>query len=221
VKTIKILFIGYLSLCISCKNSTVEPEIKDSLIPLAAGNEWIFQETTTGIYLPYPDVDTVSFLISESKIISNQKWYRKKIIDKGIPFDLDNIWSMEYQNASTGILSRVIYYDSASSVYLYHKYPTSINDKNGIPRSTIYNGKLIIDTFMVSITISVDTVITVPAGTYHCVHHQIVPSTGKITSKTDVYISPNYGWIKEESVEYFNGYISKKIIGEAISIKLK
>jgi len=189
----RIFIIVFLGLTInSCNNNVVDPSSSSNvhLIPFSTSNKWIFSQTTydslgsvSSVYL-----DTIQFL---DTIISNITWFHTK----------NNDWA--YANSNSGVISRLI---DDNHIFLSYKYPAVQGERYGSPslaHADIGNAWLV-DTEYYTTVLQIDTVISVPAGNYHCLLYQTRSYNSNIGFYENEYISPGYGWIKLETYFIYN-----------------
>jgi hypothetical protein len=164
----------------SCKDDPASPDGSNEIWPLAVGNYWaytyIFNDTTT-VY------DTVT--VVGDTIINGDKWY---MLGSGL---VDEI--VLFRNLSTGLVTKEDDWDSTAYQYIM-KYPTQVGDTlfrwdvdNPEDRDTV-------------ITISVNTPVTVAAGSFSAIVFQVIDYEELLnyTSKEVTYFSRNVGMIKNE-----------------------
>jgi hypothetical protein len=165
-------------------NSRKLQNINQEIIPIAEGNNWIYHN----YYYRSPrkdsicDADTIQFQIGKKIKINNEEWFQWGVF--GI--DFRNVG----RNKKEGFCT--ITYDniqniSVDSAFLFFKYPTKPGD--------VWYSKFDNDTIQ---TISLDEEVTVPAGTFKCIHYRKKDS-GKYPNN-GFFMAPGVGMIKCEII---------------------
>ena len=180
----------FFSLLLSCNKNPIAPNtIRTILIPLAVGNEWDMVRTGFDSIGTVTSTEAESILIKADTTIAGQHWFYR---DYGIYY-------FAYQNTETGVLTRLISPYADTNALIYFKYPTQVGDTYGHPwviESPDHASMT--DTAEQTTVLSTDEVITVPAGTFHCIkYHTILLPFGS-NFYFDEYVSPNYGWIRTD-----------------------
>jgi len=161
----------YLSGCEKDNNALTEPEGTIEILPLAVGNQWIFD-------FEFYVNDTLHQVLTDSMIIdSTYEWQ-------------GNVWHVLkeqigiyssinfYRNTEDGLwMMHPTYQDTTAG--LYFKYPA-------VPGDWWVNGRG--DTMMVK---SITDTINIPAGTFSgCYHYQFVGDN----ESEGMWLTPGVGW---------------------------
>jgi hypothetical protein len=179
----------------ACNNNVAGPSMatNSSFIPLSTSNKWV------SLVTKYDSLGNVLSSYSDSTqfedtVISNIVWYHTKNNDYA------------YANSDSGVITRLIGEKTNSHIYLSYKYPVVRGECFASPSlacASLGNAWLV-DTAYHTLVLSTDTVITVPAGSYHCIGYQTKNNDTNTTWSTIEYISPHYGWIKAEVCQSYN-----------------
>jgi hypothetical protein len=173
-----LLFIFASLLIYNCSDTTEPGDSIIQLIPLKISNTWNYKMTSydsTGTVSYYEDITSS---IDKDTIIHGLKWYGYNSVPPGI-------W---HTNKSDGYWSFVkggignILNDTSLIAY---KYPTRVGDIYGDPETPIE-------------VLSVDEMITVPAGEFKVIHlfETFIGSTNYLLDSFETFITPGVGVIK-------------------------
>ncbi len=182
MKINNIIIVGLISILASCKKEKVEsnvnPIISTQIYPLKIGNRWDWRKISYGT----PNDTTYKPIsITGDTLIGLDHWYLEQ----------------EYPLPPTLIANRsdgfYIYCSSANMGKLYLKYPAQLNDSYS---QDCYNDSIFV--------LSIDTTITVAAGTFNC-YHYLVHGIGS-PDESHVYASPGIGTIKSQ--HYFSNFLA-------------
>jgi hypothetical protein len=190
---LKLLGVTILTIFISnCSEGTIEPSINDDVIlPLALGNTWEY------ICYQYPisNPDSISqsmkliSIIDSVYTINGKKWYGLRTYNPESP---EAGMYIQLRNVREGLRFLDNPYNFAE--ILYFKYPTVINE------SIIWDNYKT-DRIDTTVTISINSETTVPAGKFTCIHYQR-------NGDDDEYYCPNIGQIKS-SIKFINTFGNK------------
>lgn len=163
------------------------------MLPITIGNSWTYQDTVYGSGNEYVLDQTFSITIISSVVINGKKYAT-----------FDDMLSSPTRNDALGTWTLRL--DSTRTEYLEFKYPGSLGDVFDFDTTTtpttnggtqvVYGHAQIITT---------DTLITVPAGTFHCYGYEydyFTMQDGKLYSKDLSYCAPNVGCIKDEAYKF-------------------
>ncbi|MBM2816532.1 MAG: hypothetical protein HW421_3294 [Ignavibacteria bacterium] len=176
--------LGFISLFNTVCDSKNKKLSKKEIIPIAEGNNWTYDN----YYYRSPRKDsiceagTIQLVFGKKIIIKNEEWVQWGVFG----FGFSNVGI----NKKEGFYR--IFYDSIQdinfdSAFLFFKYPTEPGDK--------WYSKFENDTIQ---TISLYEEVTVPAGTFKCIHYRTkglskYPNNG-------FFIAPGVGMIKCEII---------------------
>jgi hypothetical protein len=170
---------------IACNDTTTGPtDPNKEIMPVAVGNYWTFYkyEWRNSNIDTVNIKDSVTNIVTEKIEFNGQDWFK---LGSGYL----------YHNGSLGLIRMV--YDStqplkAINEYLYIQYPVKVGD-------VFVSGEQQ-DTMAV---INTDKIITVPAGTFHCVDFQI---TSKVYDYKEYhsYMSPGVGQVMFQYVAFID-----------------
>lgn len=161
-----------------CSEPTEPDNSINELIPLKIGNTWNYKMTdydSNGVVLYYEDITTS---ITRDTTISSLKWYGYNNSPSGIWYTnkTDGYWT--FVKGGTGNVLN-------DTSLLAYKYPTQVGDIYGnsdTPREVL----------------SIDEIITVPAGTFKVIHiiTTYIGSTNYLLDSYETFIAPGIGVIK-------------------------
>jgi len=174
----------------SCRHSPTEapagvPTVaKDSIIPLNIGNKWTWQltlyDTLGKPYSTYLD----SLRIDSAKNINSEHW-----CFPGHPYE-----KLAFANLSDGCYYRA-FDDTPGASFLFYRYPARANDTYRAPSGVVSGYRVwIVDTLESMTILSIDTTITVPAGTFTCYLYRRARKDG--VHYFDEFLAPGLGWIR-------------------------
>lgn len=174
------LYVAVLLFVAACDSTSISPEDAgtDALIPLAVGNEWIWQtverSTHRGEVKEAVRFDTVR-VVSDTSLLG-ESWFRLR--EK----------NGEYlaANRPSGFWHRTLSEAGNGDPLLVYKYPAGIGEQ--FPRPSWPDSSVIQ-------VMSLDTTITVPAGTFKAVHYAQIWNDKPITC--DFFVAPGAGLIKK------------------------
>ncbi|MFZ5981687.1 MAG: hypothetical protein ACOYVF_13770 [Candidatus Zixiibacteriota bacterium] len=197
-------FLIFASFFISCSTKEpLEPEEEiPCLMPLAIGNSW---SEIIRLYYPSGEISmtiTGSSTVTSRVIIDNEYWYR---IDKEFNYMGDITHSYHFLcHKVNGLWYRS---DVAATPELKIKYPLVQGEI-----TQLENGYKEL--------VSLDTIITVPAGTFNCYYWRSYCTSN--TCRTHQFFAPGYGYIKyinELTDDY--GYFFTEQLTETNSLNLQ
>lgn len=208
VLTVIILIVISLTACNNNSTQPTKPVVKqDYIMPLAVGNIWVMsiKELRPDSTIYRSSIDTIRIL--SDTIINGIKWY--------IP-----IWSGLYlRNNEWGLNT----YESESGIEAKsYKYPAEINF-SWITDTLTWgsnNYPFTYDTLIYGYRIDrIDTLVTVPAGTFNCYHYRNFTRTfAGVETDTwkqvggEYWFSPGYGWIKGINYDMGSGFQVTELI---------
>ena len=182
-----LLFVYFISFSCS-KNTTSIINEEKQLIPLNTGNSWIFKKSYFNSNMELVKTENDSFIISSDTLISGEVWYCQNYLGHRIA----------YLNSYLGISARLVSPNTPDDIYLQYKYPAKVGTSFSYPQVWFSGDKAWFDdSKAVTTVIRVDTLITIPVGSFKCYQYRI-KSVESHNSYTDEFICPEYGWIKKE-----------------------
>ena len=182
----KFLILLVFPLLSSCKEAVIVPDVEPTeVFPLKMGNRWDFTRTYWDMSGNPTQVAAEYLRVFADTVLFGQ---RGSIVWL---YAADQFFTNSYE----GVTTRWIAIDDQAHVI--YKYPARVGDTYGYPIPTFGQVLFMDDTSWIATVIAVDTLITVPAGSFHCIAYRVSP---------DVYwfyrlyfISVGDGWIKEET----------------------
>jgi hypothetical protein len=189
----------------SCKQIPVQPESPPPvLIPLESGNRWEFQ-TIYWDTLDNPTIGDTTFLaVSAETTLYGHQW---SLIWRFAAHQL-------FRNTHNGVVIRWLNHDDERD-YLLYKYAGFVGDTYGYPVATFGPSYWIDDTSQQAIVIAVDTLVTVPAGSFNCIVYSY--SSDHYWVQIHEYVSPTNGWVK---TEYYNRHRLTREMRRTSSVEL-
>jgi hypothetical protein len=160
------------------------------LIPLAVGNHWIMQSSSydsLGNLTSVSPPDTMVAIASDT-IVNGVRWYVRPWLDVLIAYRLSEL----------GVHVRLVSAHDDTTEFLYFRYPANLGDTLGYP-DVWFNGtkpKYYSSSSSMSRLTSLDTIVSVPAGTFRCVRYRVARHGEPIG--TDYYFAAGYGWIRKD-----------------------
>lgn len=177
-----------------CSKTPVAPKGETAgMLPLQIGNQWILQRTYfdslgTVIHIDAPDTTTI---IADT-LIDGQRWHYRHYLGH----------LLAYRNTESGTHTRLVSANTDEVVKLLFKYPAAVGDTYTYP-IVFFNGAsaYLVDSLFHCTVLSIDTAITVPAGTFRCHQYRVV-RVGYATW-FDMFVAPGVGWIKSDGYSQF------------------
>jgi hypothetical protein len=184
---ISIIFVCLSSVIISgCKkNDLIVNPLVDvkGIIPLSVGAQWNYNVYAIDTMNVLQLVNTLSYKIISDSIINNIRWYKFSKINR---YSWENPSEFLCTNTQVGLISRI-----SSGSQLVFKYPAAVQDSFYVNEVVNYLH-----------VISIDTLITIPVGTFHCYafeNNQPVFYSAYGGSREILYLSPDAGLVKVEA----------------------
>jgi hypothetical protein len=184
-------------LCTACEDS-VPPngEVLNQIIPLKVGNEWTLRIQWYDSSGTVTNVHYDSFSIARDTIIQNERWF---------------IWSNIARTIATNRQSGY-WYRFGNSSYLVLKYP--------VRKGEYYNYGEGPDIYLNVTVLSIDSVISVPAGDFSCIVYEWRNSYGPLSS-IECY-APNIGMVcYDRYSSTSSGYVYMDSRFELTEMKIK
>lgn len=184
----------FIGACSDKDENSKQPSLPEGdIVPLATGNQWVFNTYNTQAYTFQ---GTITMDIEEQ--LSNNRYLY------GWTVDLTN-GNYTYNQGACQLKEDGYYEGSLTSLHLLYKYPAKKGDE------FFYTA---ISKHIVS---SVYEVITVPAGTFECIRYDTYWSDyeGKWTFDCYTWVSPGVGQIaesKELDGHYYRQLVTYKIL---------
>jgi hypothetical protein len=165
----------FVTIIISCNQNPVATQPRKDLIPISANNSWIYniKEYDTNKVVIFDSNYTMSVL--KDTAIHGEQWFVLSFVDL-IYMAInrsDGYWVGPYGNSP-----------SYPGMELQYKYPGTAGEQYQVVNGTVYSQT--INTVQI---LSIDTLVSVNAGNFHCCHYQFAAAWGK----TDIYVSPGTG----------------------------
>jgi hypothetical protein len=211
------LLILTVALLAGCNESDLTgPPVDTSVImPLKVGNMWIDRMSEydpTGA-LTSTSFDTVTIISDD--VIGNEHWFRNN----------QSVWRT---NRSDGSWVRI----DGIDIWLAMKYPAAVLDTfhTDYWQETLENGEAGPQYITYLLVTSIDTAITVPAGTFHCYSYKAMgayldgsPLPDSMGATGQYFCSPGRGLVKSESPSSWNfgAGLRGKWIRELVEARLK
>jgi len=206
-----------LGLSSSCSNSMEPLESRPWRIPLAAGNRWLFQvdEFDTSGSIQYSWTDSLNF--ERDTLIDGVTWSLMRITNTSLPGYLG------FRSSASGVSQRIFSEYGPTSQHPMFLSPASVGQTYPTSKAYIGRGGFSFDDSSFTCTVvSLDRVITVPAGSFTCVQFRVT-AAGVESYWADQYISPGYGWIRRDSYNKLRvgGPVQLVESQEAVDIRLR
>ena len=164
--------------CSGCKKgspSVVGTMPNSEIVPLSIGNRWFqhcqLYDSSGNVFSSWPD----SICVLGDSVIGNTSWFLLEM--QGLEYEVNNqqggLWSL-----------------GEGGQFLWYKYPAEKGDSFLVSTNTSFVR-----------VCSVDTMITVKAGTFSCYRYEfdIPPWSGAIGGARSVeFLSPDHGFIEKE-----------------------
>lgn len=156
-----------------------------NLIPLDGGNEWRFTQTLFNSRGNVIDTEADSIVLIADTTLNEQRWFYREYHGH----------HLAYRNTGSGVQVRLVSEHTSPQTQTLYKYPARIGDRFNYPEVYFSGDSAWIDPeHMLARVVSVDTLITVPAGTFRCYQYRLTDRELNIGWR-DEFISPQYGWI--------------------------
>ena len=177
-------FLFAILLYSSCKDTGVQPTTPISTFPLKVGNQWNFQQVNFDTLGNTSWSQSDSIRIIGDTIIAGDRWYYYNYHGHLLSF----------RNSESGVLARLVSPNTDGIAKLYLKFPAHVGDSYGFPIVGFSGFNAWLDTAVQCTVMSLDTVVTVALGTFHCYQFRV----GTSNTWWDNFVSQDYGWISEE-----------------------
>ena len=189
----KLIGVTILTILVSnCTDGTIDPSNSDDVIlPLALGNTWEYKCYQYPVSNPDSITQSITLLtiVDSAYTFNGKKWYGLKTYNPDRP----EAWMyIIVRNVSEGLRFLDNPYNFAE--ILYYKYPTAVSE------SIIWDNYKT-DRIDTTVTKSISSEVTVPAGKFSCIHYQR-------NGEDDEYYCPNIGQIKS-SYKFINSFGNK------------
>jgi hypothetical protein len=155
------------------------------IIPLAVGNKW---------WLTFTEYDSTGSILQSAKwtrsivgdtIINSYNWFL-------LQHEYSNLGSLAYEYLSNQDSGLYVRYTNGDGPYLWYPYPAAVGDSVTIFGLTI---------------VSIDTLVSVPAGTRSCYCYGITMPSATDTLWEYAHVSPGWGFVADHSYVRRNGGI--------------
>lgn len=181
-------------LTLSCKQASgpMDQFVSD-LIPLAVGNQWTFQrsyyDSLGNVVAVYPPE---SLLIKADTSIDGHRWFYHRYLGH----------LLAYRNSEIGTLIRLVSPNTDGKVFVAYKQPTRTGEIYGFPVVFFSgNNAWITDSVYIASVVSVDTLVSVPAGTFRCYQFRVTRQGSD--GWWDEFLARHYGWIRKDFYSRF------------------
>jgi hypothetical protein len=188
----------FVLLVASCGDKSTNPKQVGQIWPLAIGNQWSFQLTEFDTNTVVISIDTLVLEVVKDTIIHNETFYL---------LTANGVRDPEVRpmtNREDGLWD----YRDSDTIIILIKYPVTV-------------GESFFQLYDSLVVVSTDTLVTVPAGSFHCVRYDdYLIATGRLL--THIYAAPNVGLVKKEDFSLTPGdrlYLSE--VMELISYVLQ
>jgi len=195
MKKLIILIFGFVFVLMGCKKedtspaaSAMTPLSSIQIVPHKIGNRWNLRSVNFTSH----DTNYFANSIIKDTLIGLELWFIEEFGNAGS--------SVPTKNKNDGLY---FYHNTINSGELAYKYPAQVNDGY---YSSYYNDSIIV--------LSINSTVTVPAGTFNCYQYFTYRLWG--TYAGYIYVSPEIGFVKSES--YINNVLSSNV--ELISYHL-
>ncbi|MFH2035067.1 MAG: hypothetical protein ABIJ45_01590 [Candidatus Zixiibacteriota bacterium] len=182
---LKTLALALILIFVAACDESVTNSGDNEIMPLDFNNEWFGSLVTYSFDGTIIDSADFNYRIFDSIIINGAKWF-------GLEYIFDNTDTTDskilLQAGSGGLWSRRNCAPSTCPAYFYAKYPAIKND-------TFYTADTV---YSFARVVSVDTAITVPAGTFTC-NAYIWYINNFFEDYKIYYLAPNIGYVKIET----------------------
>jgi hypothetical protein len=206
--------VSLLWLIVSCNDLATEPASTtiSNILPLSVGNTWLDFQTTFDSLGRVRATTSTSLEINGDTLIGGHRWFHVVLLNDKIA----------NRNTESGASVRLVSPNSGDNEGIQYKQPCSRGESYpfAIVRLSPEGHRVTVDSEYICTVKSVDTIITVPAGSFHCIHYYVLEYGGAFS--WDDFLAPGWGWIKQ--VRYHassrggRAYVSS--ISETTSIQL-
>ncbi len=195
MKKIVIITVAFIFILLGCKKEDTDPSVGSmtsvspiQIVPHKIGNSWNLRT------INFAGNDTTYFTnsILKDTLVGLEIWYVEQFGNAAS--------SVPTKNMNDGLY---FYHSSIHLGELAYKYPAQVNEGY---YSSYYNDSIIV--------LSINSTVTVPAGTFNCYQYFTYRLWGTYTGY--IYVSPGIGFVKSES--YVNNVLSSNV--ELISYHL-
>jgi len=155
------------------------------IVPLAVGNSWTYGVSSYDSMQGVTTKDSMTLRVPADSVMFGRHFYL--------------LYGAHYvTNTDSGLIKYNGTHDSLVDFRMYYQYPTV----RGAKFSWLEAGSAYVE--------SVDTLIGVVAGSFHCIHYQI---RMYMRPYEDDYVCPNVGLVKSITYMYFPYPLSTKLRG--------
>lgn len=180
LKVINFLLILLLSstIFLSCSESTEPDNSINELIPLKIGNTWNYIRTVYDSLGSVLYTDNINSSVERDTIINYIKWF-------GLTNAPGSVYFTNKSNGYWALQTIALPYFPNDTSYIVYKYPTEVGDIYGDPETPRE-------------VISVDEMITVPAGKFNVIHliTTFIGSSNYLLDSFETFITPGVGIVK-------------------------
>jgi hypothetical protein len=158
------------------------------IMPLKVGNLWKWRQTHFDTLGNTTDVHYDSLYIFRDSVVNGERWYLRN--HEG------HNWG--YSNRADGLWFRFFSPNNPTDERLMYKYPAAVGDAYPYLDVVVQGpaAYLVTERNITQVT-SIGTVISIPAGTFTCQVHQVVPRD-PYGWRMVLFLSPGYGLVKSD-----------------------
>lgn len=184
-------------LAASCGDKSTNPKQVGEIWPLKIGSQWSFQLTEFDTNAVVISIDTLVLEVVKDTIIHNETFYLLTANGVRDP----EVWPMT--NRDDGLW----YYRDPDTIVILIKYPVTVGESFFQLHDSL-------------VVVSIDTLVTLPGGSFHCVRYDdYLITTGRLLGQ--IYAAPGVGLIKKEDFsQTFGGRLYLSEVMELISYVL-
>lgn len=159
------------------------------IVPLAVGNSWTYVVSSYDSIPGVTTTDSMTLSVPADSVMFGKRFYL--------------LYGAHYvTNTDSGLIKYNGTHDNFVDFRMYYQYPTV----RGATFSWLQAGSAYVE--------SVDTLVSVVAGSFHCIHYQI---RMHMRPYEDDYVCPNIGLVKRITYIYFPYPLSAELRGTSTS----
>ena len=181
---VRCVIVCLASVAPSCNESGVGPS-PSILIPFSSGATWTFGKTFFDSEAQPILKQQTSLVVDSDTVIDGQRW---SAIER---FGTKLLYCNRYEGVGVWWLGHEAGY------HVQYKCPAAVGDVYGYPVPTFGEGSAMRLDIHTATVLAVDTVISVPAGVFHCIAYAI--SDNYEEDYRIEFVSLGTGWIKEDN----------------------
>lgn len=184
---------------VDCTSESTAPTqthvyISEGLIPFRVGNRWAFKRfnvvDSLGTLVPS---DTSEIVVLKDALFNGTPWFQSNT-----PWPA----GYAYTNKPQGCYLRGWLNNNLTTEFLEYKYPATPNESYTVPILFLGADSVWLqDSLRIVTVLSTDTLVTVPAGTFHCYQFRFQYNYPNWRESYDEFVSPGFGWIVKNYYE--------------------